>query len=147
MAKEVLSNPILWSPSEKVIKSSQMYKFMLYINEKYNLKLGNFSELHNWSIKNKDNFWASIWDFFKVKGSKGMKPYIDPENKMPGSKFFPTGSVNYAENMLSRDTTGPAIIFKSEDKIRKEISWDDLKAQVASLANFLKKQGVVKEIE
>ena len=144
MAKEVLSNPILWSPSEERIKSSQMYKFMLYINEKYNFKLGNFSELHNWSIENKSNFWSSVWDFFQVKGSKGMKPYIEPENKMPGSKFFPTGSVNYAENMLSGDTTGPAIIFKSEDKIRKEVSWDELKTQVSTLANFLKKQGVVK---
>ena len=46
--------------------------------------------------------------------------------------------------MLSGDTTGPAIIFKSEDKIRKEVSWDELKTQVSTLANFLKKQGVVK---
>src|SRR5210317_1970773 len=144
MEKEVLSNAILWSPSEEGIKSSQMYKFMLYINEKYNLKLGNFSELHNWSIKNKSNFWLSVWDFFQVKGSKGTKPYIEPANKMPGSKFFPNGSVNYAENMLSGDTRGPAIIFKSEDKIRKEVSWKDLKSQVSSLANFLKKEGVVK---
>ena len=73
-----------------------------------------------------------------------MKPYIEPENKMPGSKFFPTGSVNYAENMLSGDTTGPAIIFKSEDKIRKEVSWDELENSSSTLANFLKKQGVVK---
>ena len=78
-----------------------MYKFMLYINEKYNFKFSNFSELHKWSIENKSNFWSSVWDFFQVKGSKGMKPYIEPVNKMPGSKFFPTGSVNYAENMLS----------------------------------------------
>jgi acetoacetyl-CoA synthetase len=46
--------------------------------------------------------------------------------------------------MLSGDTRGPAIIFKSEDKVRKEVSWKDLKSQVASLANFLKKEGVVK---
>jgi len=144
MEKEVISNPILWSPSEERIKSSHMHKFMLYINEKYNFKFDNFSELHNWSIENKRNFWSSVWDFFQVKGSKGMKPYIEPENKMPGSKFFPTGSVNYAENMLSGDTTGPAIIFKSEDKMRKEVSWDELKTQVSTLANFLKKQGVVK---
>ena len=41
MEKEVLLNPVLWSPAEERIKSSQMYKFMLYINEKYNLKLDN----------------------------------------------------------------------------------------------------------
>ncbi|MDA7579193.1 acetoacetate--CoA ligase [Alphaproteobacteria bacterium] len=144
MQKKIVSNPTLWSPSEERIKSSQMYKFMLYINEKYDFKLFNFSELHKWSIENKSNFWSSVWDFFQVIGSKGIEPYIEPVNKMPGSKFFPTGSINYAENMLSGDTTGPAIIFKSEDKIRKEVSWYELKVQVATLANFLKKQGVVK---
>ena len=46
--------------------------------------------------------------------------------------------------MLSGNISAPAIIFKSEDKIRKEVSWKDLKSQVSSLANFLKKEGVVK---
>jgi acetoacetyl-CoA synthetase len=144
MEKETLSNPILWSPSNERVKSSQMFRFLQNINAKYDLNIDNFSELHNWSIENKSEFWSSIWDFFKIIGSKGTEPYIEPVNKMPGSKFFPTGSVNYAENMLSGDTTGLAIIFKSEDKIRKEVSWDELKTQVSTLANFLKKQGVVK---
>ena len=144
MEKEILPNPILWSPSEEKIKSSQMFRFLQNINAKYDLNLDSFSELHNWSIENKSEFWSSIWDFFKIIGSKGIEPYIEPSNKMPESKFFPNGTVNYAENMLSADASGPAIIFKSEDKVRKEVSWRDLKSQVASLANFLKKEGVVK---
>ena len=144
MEKEFLSNPILWSPSDQRIKSSQMFRFKENINEKYNLTLDRFSELHNWSIENKSDFWSSVWEFFEIIGSKGAQPYIEPINKMPGSKFFPTGSVNYAENMLSGNMTGLAIVFKSEDKIRKEVSWKDLNSQVASLANFLKKEGVVK---
>ena len=101
MEKETLSNPILWSPSNERVKSSQMFRFLQNINEKYDLNLDSFSELHNWSIENKSEFWTSIWDFFKIIGSKGTEPYIEPANKMPGSKFFPNGSVNYAENMLS----------------------------------------------
>ncbi len=144
MKKEDLFNPILWTPSEKTIRSSQMFKFMQNINEKYSLNLDNFAKLHIWSIENKSEFWSCIWDFFEIVGSKGTEPYINPKNKMPGSKFFPSGSVNYAENMLSGNMTGPAIVFKSEDKIRKEVSWKDLKSQVAAIANFLKKEGVVK---
>ena len=144
MEKEIFSNPILWSPSKERIKSSQMFRFMQNINIKYNLNVDSFSELHNWSIENKAEFWSSIWDFFKIVGYKGIEPYIEPKNKMPGSEFFPSGSVNYAENMLSGDVSGLAIVFKSEDKIRKEVSWKELKAQVGALANFLKKQGVVK---
>ena len=143
MEKKV-TNPVLWSPSDERSKSSQMYKFIKFIKEKNNVNIQNFTDLHTWSIENKADFWSAIWDFFSVIGSKGMKPYINPINKMPGSKFFPNGKVNYAENMLSGDALGPAIVFKSEDKIRKEVSWKELKVQVAALANFLKIQGVTK---
>ena len=144
MKKNIISNPVIWKPSHEGVKSSQMFKFIKVINYKYNLDLVCFADLHSWSINNKSDFWSSIWDFFKIIGSKGTEPYIEPVNKMPGSKFFPNGSVNYAENMLSGNISGPAIIFKSEDKIRKEVSWKDLKSQVSSLANFLKKEGIVK---
>ena len=144
MKKKKVLNPVLWSPSDERIKSSQMYNFIKIINKKNNINIQNFTDLHTWSIENKANFWSLIWDFFDVIGSKGMEPYIDPINQMPGSKFFPYGKVNYAENMLSGDVSGSAIIFKSEDKIRKEVSWKELKDQVATLANFLKKQGVAK---
>ena len=144
MIKEIVSNPVLWSPSDERIHTSQMYKFIKVINKKYNINIQNFTNLHTWSIENKANFWSAVWDFFGVIGSKGLEPYIDPINQMPGSKFFPNGSINYAENMLSGDVSGPAIIFKSEDKIRKEVSWKELKAQVAAAANFLKKEGITK---
>ena len=144
MKKKKVLNPVLWSPSDERIKSSQMYNFINIINKKNNINIQSFTDLHTWSIENKANFWSLIWDFFDVIGSKGVEPYIDPINQMPGSKFFPYGKVNYAENMLSGDALGPAIVFKSEDKIRKEVSWKELKVQVAALANFLKQQGISK---
>ncbi|MDB0048852.1 acetoacetate--CoA ligase, partial [Alphaproteobacteria bacterium] len=133
-----------WSPSDDRIKSSQMYLFMENINQSYNLNLMNFEELHEWSIKSTPNFWNAVWDFFNIIGTKGNKPFIDPINKMPGSKFFPYGKVNYAENMLSGDNNGLAIVFKSEDKIRRTLSWEELNSQVATLAKFLKEHGIVK---
>ena len=145
MRKDIFKNPVMWTPSDERIKSSQMFKFTKSINAKYNLDLTSFTDLHNWSLNNKSDFWSSIWDFFEIIGSKGNPPYVKPENQMPGSKFFPNGIVNYSENMLSGGNAyGSAIVFKSENKIRKEVSWKNLKIQVATLANFLRKQGVVK---
>ncbi|MDC0092728.1 acetoacetate--CoA ligase [Alphaproteobacteria bacterium] len=138
------SNPIMWSPSEERIKSSQMNSFMENINQIYNLNLTTFEELHEWSVSFKSDFWSAVWDFFNITGTKGKKPYIEPLNKMPGTKFFPNGRVNYAENMLSGANTGLAIVFKSEDKIRREVTWDELNSQVATLAKFLKDNGIVK---
>ena len=82
MEKEALLNPVLWSPSEERIKSSKMYKFMLYINEKYNLKLVNFSELHNWSIENQSNFWSS---------QKEQNHTLNQKIKCPGVNFSQQG--------------------------------------------------------
>ena len=82
LEKETLLNPILWSPSEERIKSSQMFAFMQSINQKYKLDLDSFAKLHKWSIVNKADFWSSVWDFFQVIGSKGTEPYIYPENKI-----------------------------------------------------------------
>jgi acetoacetyl-CoA synthetase len=144
MEKDLVLNPVMWVPSDERIKSSQIFKFIREINDKYNLDLISFTDLHSWSVNNKSDFWSSIWDFFDIIGSKGNSPYIDPENEMPGTKFFPNGKLNYSENMLSGDVSGTAIVFKSEDKIRREVSWKELKTQVATLANYLKKEGIVK---
>ena len=144
MKKHLVSNPVIWKQSDERIKSSQMFRFMKEINDKYNLCLSNFSDLHSWSVNNKTDFWLSVWSFFNIIGTKGNAPYIEPDNKMPGSKFFPNGNTNYAENMLSGNVSGTAIVFKSEVKIRREVSWKDLRIQVAALANFLKKEGIVK---
>ena len=144
MRQDILQNPIMWSPSDERIKSSQMYNFIVFVNNNFNLSIKNFDELHDWSIQEKNNFWSAIWDYFKVIGIKGEEPYINPKNKMPGSKFFPKGKLNYAENMLAGNNIGLAIVFKSEDKIRRVLSWQEVKVQVASIAKFLKENGVSK---
>ena len=38
----------------------------------------NYNSLHDWSIKNKELFWKSIWDFTKIKGNF-KKPIIENE--------------------------------------------------------------------
>ena len=144
MYEDILKSSIMWSPSEKRIKTSEMYAFIKFVNKNLSLSIENFDELHDWSIKETNQFWEAIWDYFKIIGIKGSAPYVNPLNKMPGSKFFAKGKLNYAENMLAGENIGSAIVFKSEDKIRRELSWKELKFQVASIANFLKKNGITK---
>ena len=137
-----MKNKLLWQPDPKKIKESSLYKFIEHVNKKYKLKLNNFDSLHLWSIENRENFWEEVWNFYNVIGDKGKKPFLEPENKMPGTKFFPKGKLNYAENMLKKSNGDTAITFWSEDKIKKKISWLDLKNQVSAVANFFKKKGI-----
>ena len=137
-----MKNKLLWQPDPKKIKETSLYKFIEHVNKKYKLKLNNFDSLHLWSIENRENFWEEVWNFYDVIGDKGKKPFLEPENKMPGTKFFPKGKLNYAENMLKKSNDDTAITFWSEDKIKKRISWLDLKNQVSAVVNFFNKKGI-----
>ena len=136
------NNEILWSPNINSIKESSLYNFIKQVNKNYKISLDNFQSLHKWSVENRSSFWNEVWDFYKIIGEKGNKPYLDPENKLPGTKFFPSGKLNYSENMLKKNNNDSAIVFWSEDKIKKKVSWFDLRNQVSAVANFLKKKGI-----
>ncbi len=136
-------NP-LWIPDENKIKSSTMYDFMNHVGSKFSLKLTTFDQLHKWSVDERQLFWSEIWDYFDLKGKKGNEPFLNPKNDLPGTKFFPNGKINYAENMLKKNNEEIAIVFKSEDKIYRKLTWKDLNQQVLSVSNFFKSIGVKK---
>ena len=72
----------LWEASLKQKQSSLLYGYEQFIskkhNEKFNLK---YKKILNWSVKNPQNFWESIWDFCKIKGFKS-------KNKSKKNKKF-----------------------------------------------------------
>ena len=37
--KKKVTNPVVWSPSDERVESSQMYKFIKIINEKHNVNI------------------------------------------------------------------------------------------------------------
>ena len=61
---------------------------------------------------------------------------------MPGARWFEGARLNFAENLLRRDDSHPALIFAGEDGRRRELSWAELQAQVRALAAALAADGV-----
>ena len=137
-------NKLLWKPTFKRVKSTSLSQFIKHVNTQHKQKIDNFETLHKWSIENRNYFWDEVWNFYNVIGEKGDQPYLEPENSLPGTKFFPNGTLNYAENMLKKNDNDVAITFWSEDKIKKKLSWYQLKNQVSAVANFFKKKGIKK---
>ncbi len=62
---------------------------------------------------------------------------------MPGATWFDGTRLNFAENLLRGAGHGPAIIARDERGRRREISWDQLRAEVARVADGLRTAGVV----
>ena len=83
----------LWEANLKVKKKSNLYEFEKFVSKKFNYKPSkNYKKLFEWSIKNLDFFWSSVWDYTKVKGIKINKFKFTKEfikNKFfIGSKLF-----------------------------------------------------------
>ena len=139
-----MKNNLLWRPSPDRVANTSLFKFIEYVNLNKKTKIKNFSDLHTWSVENRNDFWDEVWNFYEVIGIKGEKPYLKPDNNLPGTIFFPQGKLNYAENMLKKNNNDIAITFWSEDKIKKKMTWSQLKIQVSAVVNFLKKKGIKK---
>jgi len=133
---------LLWTPSDERIKGTNMYRFMNFINEKYNKKFSEYIHLYEWSIENIPDFWVSLWEFADIKVSKQFDQVIDDLNKMPGAKWFSGARLNFAENLLHYRDDQIALIFKGEEQESTSITYAQLYDEVARFAKSLKEAGV-----
>ena len=133
---------LLWQPSPERLKRARLTAYLAWLEKNRGLKFADYAALWQWSVDEVEAFWASIWDYYAIKASQPYKQVLKARS-MPRTVWFEGAHLNYAEHALRHaGGTRPAIIFESELKPRTEVSWDDLKRQVAALANTLKKLGV-----
>ncbi|HDM75153.1 MAG TPA: acetoacetate--CoA ligase [Deltaproteobacteria bacterium] len=133
---------LLWKPSEERIKNTNMYRFMNFINEKFNEDFTEYEPLYKWSVDNIPDFWASMWEFVDIKHSKKYDEVVDDPYKMPGAKWFSGARLNFAENLLRYRDDQVALIFKSEAEESVKMTYAELYNEVAKVAKSLKDLGV-----
>lgn len=127
----------LWTPDEDFIKTTAIADFAGRIG----LPGNDYHSLWKWSVDHSADFWSRLWDFCNVTGDKGDRLLLDP-GKMPGARFFPDASLNYAENCLKRRDDADAVVFWGEDKVKTRLSWKQLYDAVSRFRQFLLSQGV-----
>jgi acetoacetyl-CoA synthetase len=144
-------NKCLWRPSEERINRSNLKSFIIFLVEYYHYpeKKFGYQALHTWSLSNKEIFWKAIWEFFKVEGDMGSN-ILNNSQQMPGAEWFPHAQLNFAQNLLKETcsddsfTNNIAIVERGEHGRREEISFQELKDQVAKVRYYLIEQGVQK---
>ncbi len=128
----------LWEPSRELIKNSNLFKYEKFVskNYKYNFS-GKYKKLLNWSVKNPKDFWNSIWNYFEIIGAKTDKFKLTKD--LINSKFFVNSKLNFAENLLAKNSNQKAITFVSENGYREQKSWKELNIDVKKIIKFYKK--------
>ncbi|OGB37675.1 MAG: acetoacetate--CoA ligase [Burkholderiales bacterium RIFCSPHIGHO2_02_FULL_66_10] len=125
----------------------QIRLYQQWLAEHRGLRFDNYDALWRWSTTDLDAFWQSIWDYFKMQSPTPHTAVLE-RNVMPGAKWFPGAQFNYAQQVLRHVMPAhaagfSAIVSRNEKGRHVELSWPELRRQVASLALHLQAQGVM----
>jgi acetoacetyl-CoA synthetase len=124
----------------------QIRLYQDWLRDHHGLSFDTYQALWQWSVTDQPAFWQSLWDF---EGMHSPTPpaavLADPH--MPGAKWFPGAKANYAQRVLrhvdAAQAAGlPAIVSDDEEGRVRELSWPELRRQVASFALSLRELGV-----
>jgi len=131
----------LWTPSQASIDAANLTRFIAQVNRNHALSIGDYDALYQWSLDEKAAFWSEVWDFCGIIGDKGERILVGAD-QIETAQWFPDASLNFAENLLRRQDDAPAILFRAEDQVEYSLSYRQLYQQVASVAAWLKSQGL-----
>ncbi|MFF8899943.1 acetoacetate--CoA ligase [Streptomyces lydicus] len=133
----------LWAPPPAETEQARITEFARYASIRTGHDLtGGYRTLWEWSVRDIDGFWSAVWDYFGLPARPREQPALATE-AMPGSVWFPGSQLNYAAEVFrGRDDAGTAVVAVTEDSAPVEVSWGELRRQVASVAASLTELGV-----
>ncbi|MFJ1339897.1 acetoacetate--CoA ligase [Pseudomonas caricapapayae] len=135
-------NEVLWRPSEARIQASRMDAFRREVNQRFGLALADYADLHRWSIDQRAAFWQTLADFFQVRWHQPATEVLDEGPQMPDARWFSGATLNFAEHLLRRRDTHPALVAVREDGERRTLSHAELAEQVAGLQRSFQAAGI-----
>ncbi|MEU2423715.1 acetoacetate--CoA ligase [Streptomyces sp. NPDC007851] len=102
----------------------------------------DYEALHRWSVTDLEGFWEAVWQYFDIDATTPYENVL-AEEAMPGARWFPGATLNYAHHALRNlHPDSPAITALDETGACYEITGRQLRAQVASVAATLRDLGV-----
>ncbi len=125
----------------------QIRRYQDWLTEHHGFTFDSYDALWRWSVTDLEAFWRSIWDYFGLQSPTPVGSVLS-EAKMPGGQWFPGVQLNYVSRVFQHVQPAhaaglPAVVSRNEQGRHRELSWPELRQQVASLALHLRAQGVV----
>ncbi|MDT0316818.1 acetoacetate--CoA ligase [Streptomyces millisiae] len=143
----------LWRPSRERAAGARLTAFHAHVAARHGAPPpspddpeGSYAALHRWSVDELDAFWSAVADWFDVRFATPHQAVL-ADRRMPGARWFPGATLNYAEHALRR-ALDPAVaeepaLLRVDERHRPEpVSWAELRRQVGSLAAALREHGV-----
>ncbi|MCI4440094.1 AMP-binding protein, partial [Tibeticola sp.] len=134
------------TPSSPPPYVPQIRLYQQWLARERGLAFADYHALWRWSTTELDAFWQSIWDYFDLQSPTPHHAVL-ARNVMPGAVWFPGAQVNYVQQVFRHVAPAhaaglPAVVARNERGRHTELSWPELRRQVASLALALREAGV-----
>ncbi len=132
----------LWRPSAAVVEAARLTDYCRFLQATRGLEFPGYAELWDWSVRELEAFWASLWEYFGVRASRGYDAVL-ADRAMPGARWFPGAQLSYAEHVFAgKDDAAVALVHASELRPLAETTWAELREQTAAAATGLADLGV-----
>ncbi len=95
----------LWTPRPENIASTNLTRYFEWLAKTKGLRFADYPALWIWSTSEPGAFWSSLIDFYQVRLHQPAASPLD-SLEMPGARWFPGATLNYAEYALQPGNDG-----------------------------------------
>ena len=141
MATGAVDRPC-WTPDPGHVADARVARFVRGLPGQGAAPVPDYDALWRWSIDQPEVFWRAVWDFGGVIGESGSRVLERSAQGMRFAKWFPEARLNFAENLLRPCANPEALVFWGEDKVKRRMSREELRVEVARFAAALRALGV-----
>jgi len=131
---------VLWSPPADVWDSTAAGRFARRRGT------DSYDALWRWSVEDLEGFWGAVAEDLEVRWyERPARPLAGGEAVMPGARWFPGGTLSYAEHALRHAAARPhdvLVVARSQTRPPQELTGAELVALVARVASGLRRLGI-----
>jgi acetoacetyl-CoA synthetase len=132
---------VLWEPPGDVRERTRIGRYLAWLDSRRGLRFPGYDNLWRWSVDDLDGFWSSIWQHFQLDSATPVDRALASRD-MPGARWFPGATVNYAAHALRSEPAGAALVARSQSRPPIELTMVELRDQVARCRAGLQRLGV-----
>ncbi|MCW3014571.1 MAG: acetoacetyl-CoA synthetase [Solirubrobacterales bacterium] len=138
---ELSGTAVLWQPAADVRSTTRVGRYLSWLEDEHGHEFAGYRELWDWSVDDLEGFWQSIWDHFDVIAHDQPTAVLSGRS-MPGSRWFPGATLNYAEHALRGPDDAIVVVARSQTRGPEELTRAELRDAVARARAGLARLGV-----
>ncbi len=131
-----MKQQVKWSPSESVIKNSNIYSLM------QELCITSYPEFWQWSITNKTEFWKKTVNRLGIPFQTKPKHILDDSKGVTQAKWLAGAQFNIVDACFQNKADAVVLKYQKENGTLVEITQNELENKVNQIANSLLQQGL-----